>query len=163
MGRNSFPISKACPMMRAFETLSGANDPTRPTAPSKNRLRLSFSFPQANFIVIKKEGEVPDNVKVIGDLSQVPGVLALVGFSYIHSTLVGRDASMEKIKSTYYPPRKELLRNATLVAICKFVAIITCCLISSLPTRAADGEDRWILILRHRRLLHGNRSKQRPL
>jgi hypothetical protein len=82
----------------------------------------AHSFPQANFIV-HRDGEVLDNLKVIGDLHEVAGVLELVGFPYDHSKKIGRDASAEMIKTKYYPSRKDLISKATMLEICQFVAI----------------------------------------
>jgi hypothetical protein len=89
---------------------------------SRQIVCVAHSYPQANFI-LNKDGELRNNLKVIGDLREISGVLEMVGFPYDDSKNLGRDASQSKLKTTYYPSRKDLISNVTMLEICQFVAI----------------------------------------
>lgn len=82
------------------------------------------SFPQANFLLDNKSDQkVFENLKLVGDLNEMAPLLKLVGFQYNITRGKGRVAVENEIKQKYFPVRKDLISNATMLKICNFVAI----------------------------------------
>lgn len=89
---------------------------------SKPRMtHLTHSFPQANF-VLTKEGKVRESLKLVGDLSEMGGVLQLLGVDY-NPDVHGRVAEENEIKNQYFPKRKDLISDKTMRMICEYVAL----------------------------------------
>jgi hypothetical protein len=76
------------------------------------------SFPQANFILSTNLTKL----NLLGDLQELPQLVELVGFPFDETKELGRVAAddAEKVR---FPKRKDLLSNATLVALCQFLAM----------------------------------------
>jgi hypothetical protein len=89
--------------------------------PRSNCLRHAFL--SSGKLCIEQWRGSKQSKKKIGDLREISGVLLLVGFPYNHSKTRGKDASQSKLKTTYYPSRKNLISNVTMLEICQFVAI----------------------------------------
>ena len=83
------------------------------------------SFPQANFL-LRKDGSIMAQVKVIGDMEEMYQVMDMIGFAKEDSKsqkIHARNAAEDKVKSTFFPIRKEWISDDTLLEICKFVAM----------------------------------------
>jgi Sulfotransferase family len=85
------------------------------------------SFPQANFFLDPQRGrgsKLYANIKAIGDMSELPALLERIAtFPYNYSQPSSNVAATNRIKMQYYPARRDLLSNATLRAICRFVSL----------------------------------------
>jgi len=79
------------------------------------------SLPQVNFLFDRK-GKLYSNLKIIGDISEMGQVMGAINFTY-RPDVTARVASTNTIKQTYFPAKREWLRNETLQAICEFVAL----------------------------------------
>lgn len=86
------------------------------------------SYPQVNFILDDNGQTILDNITVIGDLSEMPAFLGRMlssssNFTYNHARGASRVAAHNEFKSRFFPARRDLLSNATLRGICKFLAL----------------------------------------
>lgn len=80
------------------------------------------SFPQSSFL-ITKQATIDPKIDLVGDLRELPGLLEIVGFQYNWSLGTGRNASATEFKTKYFARKPHLISDATLKAICEFVAI----------------------------------------
>ena len=80
------------------------------------------SFPQVNYLLNKRRRVIPSNLKFLGDIKEMEGLLGLIDFPYDNSK-IGRNASTNVLKTKYFKSQKHMLRNDTLRAICEFVAL----------------------------------------
>ncbi|KAL3900885.1 MAG: hypothetical protein SGARI_006158 [Bacillariaceae sp.] len=88
--------------------------------PVKKRTEKTHANPQANFLM-DENGEIYDNVQVVGDLSEMKTVLTKVGnFRQWTDNSTGRDSSLNEVKQQYFPRRPDLLSKLTLTALCEF-------------------------------------------
>ena len=82
----------------------------------------THAHPQANSM-INRSGKIDDHVKIIGDLSELRPVLEIAGFTEFSDKVKSRDASSNKIKAENFPAKRELLKDETLLEMCRFYAI----------------------------------------
>lgn len=82
----------------------------------------THAFPQANFM-LNASGQIDDHVRFVGDLSEMRQTLVVAGLSLGPGKLIGRDASEDLVKKYYFPARRDLLSDATILELCDFYAI----------------------------------------
>jgi hypothetical protein len=80
------------------------------------------SLPQANFLITKAK-IVDPKVRLVGDLQELPGLLAVAGFQYDNSKAIGRDASSNPTKQKYFPRKEHLIANDTMRSVCEFLSL----------------------------------------
>lgn len=81
------------------------------------------SLPQANFMISKTTKTIDPKIVLVGDLNELPSLLAVAGFHYDNSKGIGREASSNKIKKKYFPRKTELISNDTMRSICDFLEV----------------------------------------
>jgi hypothetical protein len=85
------------------------------------------SFPQANTMFTSDEGNttvVDHHMEMVGDRREMEGMLALVHFRYNHTVKKGNVAAQNTFKAQQFPPnQRDKISNATMIAICEFVAV----------------------------------------
>jgi hypothetical protein len=80
------------------------------------------SLPQANFFIT--EAIIVDpKVRLVGDLRDLPGLLAVAGFQYDNSKANKRDASSSPTKQKYFPRKVHLIANDTMRSVCEFLSL----------------------------------------
>lgn len=82
----------------------------------------THAHPQANFMINSK-GHIDPHIKIVGDLSELESVVKMAGFNDYMDEVVGRDASANNIKQTYFPSRRDLLSDQTILELCQFLAL----------------------------------------
>eukprot|EP00980_Cylindrotheca_fusiformis_P008314 scaffold1739_cov109-Cylindrotheca_fusiformis.AAC.6 len=80
------------------------------------------SLPQSNFL-LTNDGVIDPQVRIVGDLSELRGFLALVGVRYQDAKGDGRDASLDSFKNTYFPRKAHLISNSTMRNLCEFLKV----------------------------------------
>jgi hypothetical protein len=80
------------------------------------------SLPQANFLITKAT-IVDPNVRLVGDLHDLPGLLAVAGFQYDNSKALGRNALSNVVKQKHFPRKEHLIANDTMRSICEFLSL----------------------------------------
>jgi len=96
------------------------------------------SAPQVNFLLNPQGRTIWESLELIGDLSELPAVLDMVGFSFNASKESGRNASANLYLQTYYPRRLDLISNETMRMLCDFLAIDYYLLDYPLPEACQD-------------------------
>jgi len=90
-------------------------------------LNVAHAYPQAVFLLDPYGGESFDpNVKFIGHLHEMSGLLKMVGFGkkqYKKPDLDARSASQNAVKVEAFPNDQQLLSDETLRVICEFVIL----------------------------------------
>lgn len=92
---------------------------------SSSRTRMTcdwHALPQTNFM-FDNNGKVHKKLKLVGDISEIPAVLELLGFHYDENRGAHRVASDSRIKTQAFPSRRDLLSNTTLLTLCEFLAM----------------------------------------
>ena len=89
---------------------------------------IPHSMPQANFLWQNQNISVQDfewdkTISVVGDMTEIPGLLELTGFHYDASIRISRKASENEIKKQHFPSDTSLLSNSTVQDICRYVAL----------------------------------------
>ena len=79
------------------------------------------SQPQSSYLLFENRTIHP-NLTLVGDLSELPGVLKLSEFEYNPEIKADKNASIDK-KYTNFPKRKDLLSNTTLKELCGYLAL----------------------------------------
>lgn len=82
----------------------------------------THAHPQANFMV-DANGHIDHHVTLVGDLGEMKDVLEIAGFHNYTDRVKGRDAAANAVKSEYFPPRRDLLHNQTVLELCEFLAL----------------------------------------
>lgn len=82
----------------------------------------THAHPQANFM-INENGHIDHHVTLVGDLGEMRSVLEIAGFHNYTDTVKGRDSSANSVKAEYFPSRRDLLQNETLLELCEFLAL----------------------------------------
>jgi hypothetical protein len=100
--------------------------------------REVHSAPQVNFMLNPQGRTIWDSLELVGELSELPAVLDLVGFPYNASKESGRNASANLFLQTYYPRRIDLISNETMRMLCDFLAIDYYLLDYPLPETCRD-------------------------
>jgi hypothetical protein len=95
------------------------------------------SLPQVNS-VLNKQGMIPRNLEIVGDLKELPTVLGLIDFQYDATIETGRNATANVFLQTYYPRRVDLLSKKTIRRLCDFLAIDYFLLDYELPSECDD-------------------------
>jgi hypothetical protein len=80
------------------------------------------SLPQTNFF-LDNEGLIPEQLKIVGDLKEMPGVLKLADYDYNATIARGKISEESKFKQNMFPRRKDLISEGTMREICRLVAI----------------------------------------
>lgn len=82
------------------------------------------SMPQANYLwQSDNKFEWDTKLVIVGHLTEISGLLKIVGFHYNASISIGNDAKENEIKMQYFPRDKSLLSNSTIQEICRYVAL----------------------------------------
>jgi hypothetical protein len=82
------------------------------------------SFPQANFFIDPVRRNLYPKIKAIGDMSELPVFLERIAkFPYNYTRGSSRVAKDNAVKMQYFPARRDLLSNQTLLEICRFVSL----------------------------------------
>jgi hypothetical protein len=63
------------------------------------------------------------HVKLVGDLREMESVLEITGFDKYSDEVKGRDSSSNTVKSEYFPSRRDLLHDQTILDLCEFLAL----------------------------------------
>ena len=80
------------------------------------------SFPQVNSL-LDPHGRIPRQLKIVGDLFELPAILAHIGFDYNPSIESGRNATANPYLQTYFPKRKDWLTYKTKRRLCRFLVM----------------------------------------
>jgi hypothetical protein len=99
------------------------------------------SFPQVNYM-LNRRGDISPQLRIIGDLNELPAVMKIVGFPYQEAVQTGRKATADEYLSTYYPRRVDLLSKTTIRNLCDFLAIDYYLLAYPLPAPCHDMPPR---------------------
>lgn len=73
--------------------------------------------------MIDNNGHVDHHVTLIGDLEEMDNVLEIADFFNYTDKVKGRDASANAVKAEYFPKRRELLQDRTILELCEFFAL----------------------------------------
>lgn len=82
----------------------------------------THAFPQANYMMNENRA-IDDHVTMVGDLSELRPVLEIAGFKDFSDEVKSRDASSNTVKAEKFPARRDLLRDQTLIELCRFYAM----------------------------------------
>lgn len=82
----------------------------------------THAHPQTNFM-IDENGHIDHHITLVGDLREMQYVLDIAGFHNYTETIKGRDSSANAVKTEYFPARRDLLHNQTLLELCEFLAL----------------------------------------
>jgi len=80
------------------------------------------AFPQVNFMM-NKDGAIDPHMAVVGDLTELPEVMDIVGFPSDRIRDVGRSSSGSTTKKEHFPSKRGLLKTETLLELCEYYAI----------------------------------------
>ncbi len=80
------------------------------------------SFPQANSL-LDPGGHIPTQLEIVGDLSELPAILAQVRFNYNPTIESGRNSTANSYLQTFFPKRKDWLSYKTKRRLCHFLAM----------------------------------------
>lgn len=73
--------------------------------------------------MINANGQIDQHVTIVGDLYEMKDVLKIAGFQNYTDKIKGRDSSANKVKSEYFPARRDLLHNQTILELCEFLVL----------------------------------------
>jgi len=84
----------------------------------------AHSNPQATFLFLNETTfEWDPRYDIIGDLSEMPGLLNMISFPYNASITKRNEANVSEITTQYFPRDKSLLSERTIQDICRYVAL----------------------------------------
>lgn len=73
--------------------------------------------------MIDENGHIDHHVKLVGDLHEMGAVLEIAGFHNYTDSVKGRDSSANAVKAEYFPSRRDLLQDQTILELCEFLAL----------------------------------------
>ena len=73
--------------------------------------------------MIDENGHIDQHVSLVADLHEMRRVLEIADFHNYTDKVKGRDASSNVVKSEYFPSRRDLLQNQTILELCEFLAL----------------------------------------
>lgn len=83
----------------------------------------THAVPQGNFMM-NPAGLVDEHITFVADLADLRKSLNIAGLNFKDDDIViGRDASKNDIKTSYYPSDRNLLSEQTILELCEFYAI----------------------------------------
>ena len=85
------------------------------------------SMPQANYLWQSEDDfEWHARLDLVGHLSELPGLLEVVGRRYDPSIRIGNEAAENDVKTRHFPRAPELLSDDTVRDICRYLAVARC-------------------------------------
>ena len=73
--------------------------------------------------MINENGHIDHHVTLIGDLYEMRSVLQLANFTKYTSQGKGRDSADNAVKAEFFPARRDLLHDHTILELCNFLAL----------------------------------------
>lgn len=82
----------------------------------------THAHPQANSMM-DGNGKIDSHIVMVGDLAEIGSVMEIAAMSEFAVEQTARNAADNKIKSEYFPPKRNELRDATMLELCAYYAL----------------------------------------